>query len=232
MPPKERLSRMLEIGAKRRQLSDMASAVSTKRRPARRSRSSSLWDRVRPKIPDLSRRYTYDELCEVMEETNLPHELWDGELIMSPTPDFYHQKLAFRIARELQDFVAARDLGEVIIAPLDMVLSPRRSTQPDVIFLSKAKLHLIQRVLRGPADLVVEVISEWGRHRDRIDKRDLYAQHGIPEYWIVDPEARSVDVLTLEKGEYRLAGRHGAGESAQSVLLEGFALDVGKLFGA
>ena len=125
----------------------------------------------------------------------------------------------------------ARNLGEVIVSPFDMVLAPRRSYQPDVLYLSKAKLHLIQKILRGPADLVVEIISEWGRRRDRIDKRDIYAQHGIPEYWIVDPEARSVDVLTLEKGEYRLAGRAGVGETARSVLLEDFTLDVGRLFG-
>lgn len=204
----------------------MPITVTKKRRSAR-----TPWRRLQPRLPDLSRRYTYDELCAAMDETNLPHELWDGEVIMTPTPDFAHQKLVLNLARAMQDYVAARDLGEVIISPFDMVLSPRRSFQPDVIFLSKAKLHLIKKVLHGPADLVVEVISEWGRRRDRIDKRDLYAQHGIPEYWIVDPEARSVDVLTLDKGEYRLAGRAGVSETARSVLLDGFALDVGRLFG-
>ncbi|MBI4626052.1 MAG: Uma2 family endonuclease [Verrucomicrobia bacterium] len=113
-----------------------------------------------------------------------------------------------------------------------LAFAPRRSFQLDVLFVSKAKRHLMQKILRGPADLVIEVISEWGRRRDRIDKRDIYALHGIPEYWIVDPEARSVDVLTLEKGEYRLAGRAGVGETARSVLLDGFALDAGRLFNA
>ena len=204
----------------------MPTAVTKKRCSA-----DTPWRRMQPRVPDLTRRYTYEELCAVMEETNLPHELWDGELIMSPTPDFVHQKLVMRIARELDDHVRSRDLGEVIISPFDMVLAPRRSFQPDVLCLSKAKLHLIRRILRGPADLVVEVISEGGRRRDRIDKRDIYAQHGIPEYWIIDPEARSVDVLTLEKGEYRLAGRAGVGKKARSVLLGGFSLDVTRLFG-
>ena len=104
--------------------------IARKRRTVRRP-----WRRLQFRVPDLSRRYTYDELCEVMEETNLPHELWDGELIMSPTPDFTHQRIVGIIFRELQDFVAARDLGEVILSPFDMVLAPRRSFQPDVLYL-------------------------------------------------------------------------------------------------
>lgn len=203
----------------------MSTAVPKKRRLA-----AAAWRRQQPRLPEFSRRYTYEELCEAMDETNLPHELWDGRVVMEPPPSYEHQRLVFTIARELHAFVAQRGLGEVIISPFDMVVAPRRSFQPDVLFVSKAKMHLIQKVLRGPADLVVEVISESGRQRDRIDKRDLYAQHGIPEYWVVDPEARSVDVLTLDHGEYRLANRAGTGEGARSVLLDGFVLDVAPLF--
>jgi Uma2 family endonuclease len=221
------LTPALEFWREEGQITVMPIATVTKKRRAVRS----PWLRLQPRLPDLTRRYTYDELCAVMDETNLPHELWDGELIMSPPPNYAHQKLVFALARELHAFVTPRDLGEVIISPFDMVLSPRRAFQPDVLFVAKARLPLLQTVLRGPADLVAEVVSDSGRRRDRIDKRDIYAQHGIPEYWIVDPEARSVDVLTLEKGEYRLAGRAGVGETARSVLLKGFALDVGKLFG-
>ncbi len=207
----------------------MPLAASRKRRSSR-AHARSVWRRLQPRLPDLSRRYTYEQLCAEMEETNLPHELWDGELIMSPTPDYVHQKLVLRLARALDDHVREHDLGEVLVSPFDMVLSPRRSFQPDVLYLSKAKSALIQRVLRGPADLVVEVISEHGRRRDRIDKRDVYAQHGIPEYWMIDPEAQTVEVLTLVKGEYVLAGRYTPGQKAASPLLAGFALDVARLF--
>ena len=129
-------------------------------------------------------------------------------------------------------FVNARDLGKLVISPFDMVISARRALQPDVLFIAKKHLGRIDKVLRGPADLVVEVLSEHGRRRDRIDKRDLYAQYGIPEYWMVDPEARTVEVLTLDRGDYRLAGRHGLGQTANSVLLDGIKLEVGRLFGS
>ncbi len=179
---------------------------------------------------DLQRSYTYDELSALIDEDHGPYELWDGELIMSPTPEYRHQRAVGFFYRHLHAFVTQHDLGDAIISPFDMVLAPRRSFQPDVLFVSKENLHKIDKVLRGPADLVVEVISPFHRRRDRIDKRDLYALHGIPEYWMIDLEAQTVEVLTLVRGEYVLHGRHGPGAHAASPLLPGFALDVAALF--
>lgn len=156
-------------------------------------------------IPDLSKRYSYDELGAVMDETNLPHELCDGELIISPKPDFRHQKIVPFVAREMQEFVQVRKLGKIIISSFEMVVSPRRSFQPDVLFVARENLGRVQKVLRGPADLVVEVFSEYDRRRDRIDNPDLCAQHGIPEY--LDDRSRSSYRRSAER-IYRLAGRY------------------------
>jgi Uma2 family endonuclease len=81
------------------------------------------------------------------------------------------------------------------------------------------------------ADLVAEVISPNSRRRDRIDKRDLYEQHGVKEYWLIDPEALTVEVLHLVQGEFQLVGRWRPGESAESRLLKGFRVKVSGLFG-
>jgi Uma2 family endonuclease len=97
--------------------------------------------------------------------------------------------------------------------------------------VATARLDIIQRVLRGPADLVAEVISLGGRTRDRIEKRDLYEQYGVQEYWIIDPEAQTVEVLFLEAGRYQLAQRRRPGETAESRLLPGFQLGVDRLLG-
>lgn len=175
------------------------------------------------------RRYTYAETCAEFPETNQPCELWEGELIMSPAPSFYHQKTAFRFQRSLHDWVEAQKLGEVVGAPIDMVLSEHRVTQPDVAYISRERLDIIERVIMGPADLVAEVISLGGRHKDRIEKRDLYEQHGVKEYWIVDPESRTVDVLFLEHGAYQLVMRCGPGQAALSRLLPGFGMNVDEL---
>ena len=107
-----------------------------------------------------------------------------------------------------------------------MVLSTRRATQPDVVFISNERLGIIKEQIMGAADLVAEVISPGSRRRDRIDKRDLYEQHGVREYWIIDPEAKTVEVLCLESGTYQLAGRWLPGERARSRLLKGFEVPV------
>ena len=77
---------------------------------------------------------------------------------------------------------------------------------------------------------MAEVTSPGSRRRDRIDKRDLYEQHGVREYWLIDPEAGTVEVLHLESGSYRLIGRWHAGERASSRLLQGFEVPVSALF--
>lgn len=183
-----------------------------------------------PPVPETQRLYTYDELAAEMPETNQPHELWDGALIMSPTPSFFHQEIAFRFHRALHDWVVPHNLGKVIGAPIDMVLSSHRAVQPDVAFIAKDRLAIIQRVIMGPADLVAEIVSLQGRSRDRIEKRDLYEQHGVKEYWIIDPEAQTVEVLALISGRYELVQRSLPGETASSRLLPGFEVPVGDLF--
>ena len=183
-----------------------------------------------PAVPETRRRYTYDELVAEMPETNQPHELWDGDLIMAPAPVFDHQKTVLRFYRRLDDWVSSQGLGEVITSPIDMVLSPHRAVQPDVAFIAKDRLAIIQRAILGPADLVAEVVSLGGRNRDRIEKRDLYEQHGVKEYWIIDPEPETVEVLALVNGRYELVHRSRHGETAASRLLPGFEVSVGYLF--
>ena len=176
-----------------------------------------------------SPRRTYAQVCAEFPETNQPCELWEGELLRSPAPSFFHQEIALRFYRQLYDWVARLRLGKVIAAPIDMVLSEHRVTQPDVAYISQARLTIIQRAIMGPADLVAEVVSLGSRHRDRLEKRDLYEQHGVHEYWIIDPEAGTADVLFLEHGTYQLVTRSAAGQNATSRLLPGFEISMANL---
>src|SRR6266576_4041096 len=187
---------------------------------------STAVETLKPAEPSSVRRYTYDELVAELPETNQPHELWDGELIISPAPFFSHQKIALRFYRTLDDWVMLRDLGEVVASPIDMVLSPHRAVQPDVAFIAKERLNIIQRVIMGPVDLAAEVISLGGRNRDRIEKRDLYEQYGVKEYWIIDPEPQMIEVLHMVNSRYELAMRCGTGATAASCLLPGFEIKV------
>jgi Uma2 family endonuclease len=175
-------------------------------------------------------RYTYDELVAEMPETNQPCELWDGEIIMSPAPSFDHQEIVFRFARRLYDWVSKRKLGKVVTAPIDMVLSPHRAMQPEVAFIAKDRLGIIRRAIHGPVDLAVELNSLGNRNRDRIEKRDLYEQYGVKEYWIVDPEAQTIEVFYLTADRYRLHMRCHGDQTAASHLLRGFKVSVNDVF--
>ena len=162
---------------------------------------------------DTRRLYTYAELVAELPESNQPCELWDGELIMSPTPSFNHQKVVFRFQRALYDWVAARKLGEVVgdrstWSRLRIGDGARR----DLHRAGAAGDHRARRRRDRPT-WWRRSFRRGGRNRDRIEKRDLYEQHGVKEYWIVDPEAETVDVLELVQGQYELAMRRGPSET-------------------
>ena len=175
------------------------------------------------------RFWTYDEMVAEVPESNLPMELWNGEIVMSPTPNPDHQDIVFNLARELRDFVVARSLGKVFLSPLDVILSPHRVVQPDVFFIAKSRLDRTKDRIRCTPDLAVEVVSEGSWKRDRVEKKSLYEQVGVREYWIVDPESRTIEVFALERGTYKLVSRAEEGETAASKLLAGFSVKWSQL---
>jgi Uma2 family endonuclease len=174
------------------------------------------------------RFWTYDEMLAELPETNLPTELWDGEIVMSPTPTPSHQTIVFNLARALDDFVREKKAGSIFVSPLDVVLSQHRVVQPDLLFVSKANREIVQDRIRGVPDLVVEVISQTWK-RDRVEKKALYEQFGVSEYWIVDPESRAIEVFALVKGVYQLHSKGTETSSAKSRLLPGFKISFNEL---
>ncbi len=164
-----------------------------------------------------------------LPETNTPLELWDGEIVMAPAPKPDHQEIVLNFATRLKAFVGRKKLGKVFVTPIDVVLSQRRVVQPDIVFISTAHQTIIRDHIGGVPDLLVEVISEGSWRRDRVEKKNLYEQFGVAEYWIIDPESKIIEVFTLDKGTYRLHARAELGETAASKLLTGFSVAWGGL---
>lgn len=182
-----------------------------------------------PRAAARKRLWTFDEMVAELPESNLPMELWEGELIMSPTQNPNHQDVVFNFARELREFVDTKKLGKVFLSPLDVVLTQRLVVQPDVFFIAKSRLqHVTDRVRCAP-DLAVEVLSPGRRRRDRVDKKELYERFGVREYWIIDPEAQTIEVYALEKGVFKLHALAEKGEVAASKLLSGFTISWAQL---
>jgi Uma2 family endonuclease len=161
-------------------------------------------------------------------------EFTDGVLEFLPMPNRMHQRLAQWLFSRMNSFVDTRKLGEVYLAPLRVKLRSGKYREPDVVYLANARIAPLKDMKEPPlgADLVVEVMSEGeeNRQRDLDTKRNDYSEAGIPEYWIVDPEARTVTVLTLEGNEYFPRGVFGEGEVAESQLLPGFSVSVTEWF--
>ncbi|MBI4234037.1 MAG: Uma2 family endonuclease [Chloroflexi bacterium] len=176
----------------------------------------------RPRI-----RYTYSDYLLLPEEKR--YELIEGELCMVPSPTTQHQRLVLNLAMILQEFVRRRGLGEVFAAPLDVKLSEEDVVQPEVLFVRAARRRIVkEQYVDGPPDLVVEVLSPSTASRDRELKLKRYANFGVPEYWIVDPEAGSVEVLRLMADGYRQVGVFTQG-TVETPLLPGLKLPVAEV---
>lgn len=163
-------------------------------------------------------------------------ELNRGVLEFLEMPDRRHQRIQQWLLRILSSLVAESGDGEVFGAPFPIRLSQGQLREPDICWLSRARSSANQSDPPVGCDLAIEVVSrtEKSRRHDYVTKRREYAESGIPEYWIVDPETETITVLSLPAGtaEYVVSGEYISGQTAVSVLLPGFAVDVSACFAA
>ncbi len=142
------------------------------------------------------------------------YELHEGELSATPAPNPQHQLIIGNLHVILWQYVNSRDVGRVLLSPIDCILGETTVVQPDLVYLDNSRLAIISaRGLEGPPTLVVEILSPTTTLIDRSTKRQLYARYGVPYYWIVDPEARAIEAYSLAEDGYQLAAR-AAGREA------------------
>lgn len=175
-------------------------------------------------------KMTYDQYC-LLPEDGKQYELIDGELFMTPAPKPKHQKIALRLAEELSRFVRENSLGEVFIAPVDVLLDRHTVVQPDVLFISAARVSIVkEEAIEGAPDLVVEVLSPSTFYKDLRKKMTAYSQFGVQEYWIVDPETQTIERYTRRDDKLQLAQKFSSGQAVESALLPGLRLAVTDVF--
>ena len=154
-------------------------------------------------------QWTYEDVRALPEDGNR-YEVLDGVLYVSPGPTPNHQRRLFRLSVRLDQYVRERSLGEWFIAPTDLVMPGATPVEPDAFFVAATNTSVreLETHLEGVPDLVVEVASPSTASYDRRQKQDAYARAGVPEYWIVDPSALTVEVLVRDPAEasYRSLG--------------------------
>ena len=174
-------------------------------------------------------KLTYEDYCNTPDDER--YELLDGDLLMTPAPRVSHQKAVIKLGARLYYFVEERELGVVLSSPSDVVLSDTDVVQPDLLFVSNERAHIVtEDNIQGAPDLVVEILSPSTADRDLTVKRALYAKHGIQEYWIVDTDARTVTVLLRDAAGFVEVGVCAEGQTLASPTLVGFTINPDAIF--
>ena len=159
------------------------------------------------------------------------YELVRGEVHVTPAPNTKHQFVVHNLDMSLGLFVQKNNLGEVWESPLDVRLGEDTALQPDLIFISNARAGIIQENwIAGAPDLVVEVLSPSTVAHDRTTKLGIYAAAGVPEFWLIDSQAKTVEVLKLEGKKYFVEATHAGDQVLASSLFPGWQLPLNDLF--
>jgi Uma2 family endonuclease len=141
-----------------------------------------------------TKRWTLDELLGLPDDGN-KYELVDGELFVTPAPAEMHETILARLTRLLEPYVAANALG-LVYHPRAVVRVGGSEVEPDLMVRDSRQIARGNDWNDAPLPrLVVEVLSPYTRRRDLVQKRDWYTRIGIPDYWVIDPEQRTVRVV-------------------------------------
>lgn len=174
-------------------------------------------------------RLTYEDYC-LLSTDGKRHEIIDGEHFVTPSPLTLHQRVVMRLGHHLMGYLDVHPLGEVFVAPFDVVFSRFDVVEPDLLYVSKDRSSIVTRKnVQGAPDLVVEILSEGTAHIDRDTKMKLYSRFGVREYWVIDPEAPSAEIHRAGKEGLHLVVNLSAGGSLTSPLLPGFTVPLSKL---
>ena len=179
---------------------------------------------------DVQPRVGYTDLLN-MPEDGRRYEIYEGELVVVPSPLVRHQVVVGTIFRILDSYARASG-GTALVAPLDIVFDEFDVVQPDVLFFRAERVHVLQpdAVTRHAPDIVVEVLSPSTASMDRGRKMHVFARYGVPEYWIVAPAAQRIEVHTLEEGAYRATQVASGGGTVRSVLLPDLTFEAARVF--
>jgi Uma2 family endonuclease len=175
-------------------------------------------------------RVSYADL-ERRPEDGRRYELYDGEVFVVPSPILRHQIIVQRLWRILDDH--ARLIGGLaVVSPIDVVFSQFDVVQPDIVFIGAARLKgvsLDSRIQEVP-DLAIEVLSSSTAPNDRGRKMRMFHHYGVPEYWIVDPAAETIEIYSLGSSGYSLSAIVSGTGQAASEIAPGFSFTAATIF--
>ena len=148
--------------------------------------------------------FTYTDYLKLPEEPGIRHEILGGLLVKEPSPSIRHQRVSSRLQSALRDYFRIVDPeGEILDAPLDVVLSDKNVVQPDLLYIPSSEKAIFEQthVFIAPK-LIIEILSPSTSRRDRLKKMDIYCKTGVLHYWIVDPDICIIEAYVLHGNYY------------------------------
>ena len=175
-------------------------------------------------------KFTYEDYLTTPADER--YELLDGDLIMVPAPNLKHQHVLGNLHYHLRQFITEHGTGRLFLAPCDVYLSDTNVVQPDLLFVSRKRKHLLSdgQKVQGAPDLVVEIVSPSSEDTDRETKHELYGKHGVTEYWLVDPKAETISIHRQRGDTLASTDIFGRGETLRSPLFAGLELHLDDIF--
>ena len=173
-------------------------------------------------------RLTYEDYVELPDDGR--YEVIDGELYEMTAPTVRHQILLGNLFIIFKPHVRRQRLGSVYMAPVDVIFAEDAIVQPDLVFVSESRRHIIQdHAIVGAPDLVIEILSPSTAAHDRNRKADLYARCGVTEYWMVDTETETIEIRRLGDTGYGPAEIHDSGIMS-TTLIPGLEVPMDDVF--
>ena len=174
------------------------------------------------------KHWTYGDY--LLLDDNVRCEITQGDLVMTPSPNLIHQRISRELEFALWQYIKNRELGEIYYAPVDVVFDNENILQPDIVVVLKDNEEILkEKAIVGTPDVIMEIISPTSITRDRNEKHKLYEKFRVPEYWLVDPRNKSIEVYTLENDEFQLFSFAAETGPIKSKVINGFEIDVAEI---
>jgi Uma2 family endonuclease len=174
-------------------------------------------------------KFTYRDYIQLPDDKR--YELVEGDFLLVPAPNLRHQRILRELEAALYLYLRSHPRGEIFFSPCDVVFSEINVVQPDLIFVSTERMTILTEAnIQGSPDLVVEILSPSTQQRDRGIKQNLYARYGVREYWIINPENKTAEVLSWTETGYRIEAHVQEGGMLNSSLFPDLNIKMSEIF--
>ena len=169
---------------------------------------------------------TFKDYERLTPPDNGNYELHNGKIIFMASPIEAHQTVAFKLTLQLGNHIVARKLGKLLFAPMDVIFNPNDTFQPDILFISNERVHIIDRQVKGAPDFIIEILSDTNTSKEMSYKKYVYESTGVKEYWVINIIKQTITQYENVEGEFLLRKVARLNESLTSFVIDKFELQV------